>query len=114
MRILSSITLTCLFTLSAAGCVAPSDEPSDDVATAATEIDATPAPLCPDEHFDLPIIPRSCRLPDGTPGQRNCEDHVTIHYSVNFSPPPAHGVVCVESSTDTTTSCGACQPILVP
>lgn len=114
MRILSSITITGLFTLFAAGCVAPADEPSDDVATAATELDVTPSPLCPDDHFVLPIIPQSCRLPDGTPGQRNCEDHVTIHYSVNFSQPPGHGFTCVESSTDRTTTCGACQSILVP
>jgi hypothetical protein len=114
MRILSSITLACLFTVSAAGCVAPSDEPADDVAAAITEIDGTPSPLCPDQHFVLPIIPQPCRLPDGTPGQRNCEDHVTVHYSVSFPPSPGQGFSCVESSTDRTTTCGACQSILVP
>ena len=113
MRIRSSTTLACLFTLSAAGCIASSDESTDDVATAATEIDATPSPLCPDQHFVLPVIPKACRLPDGTPGQRNCEDHVTVHYTVSFSSPPG-GFVCVESSTDRTTSCGACESILLP
>jgi len=114
MRIPTSITIVCLFTLSAAGCVAPSDEPAQDVATAAADIDATPSLPCPDVHADLPGPAPNCGLPDGTWGRRQCTDHDTFHYAPRFGPPPDFQITCMETSIDVRTTCGGCQSILVP
>jgi len=107
-------TFTLLLALFIPACLA--SEALDEATADQAEIvgSSSPAPdRCPDTRADLPGDPIDCVVPHGGGlGQRPCTDHVTFHYVGLIS---TDGKLhCLQTSTTTTTTCGACVAVTLP